>query len=712
MTPKLQTQAAECGLVCLAMIATAHGQHWDLNDLRRRFPLSLKGATLESIIAYSAELGLAARPLRLDLDELRELALPCILHWDLNHFVVLEKVSRADITILDPAVGRRRVAMADVSRHFTGVALELTPTVEFEEQPPKPRLSLSRLTGQVSGVWRSLAQIFALALVLELFAITGPILNQLVLDNVLTSGDLDLLDVLIAGFALLLLVQTFIALVRSWMVMVLGQTVGLQWVGNVFAHMVKLPADYFEKRHLGDITSRFSAVGAIQRTLTTSVVEAMLDGLMAITSLVMMFVYAPVLAVPVLISCAAYALMRRLSYQPYRNAAAERMVLSAKENTHFIETIRSIVPLKLYGREDERRARWQNLIVEVQNRDIKTARMNIWYACANTLIFGIENLVIFWLGARMVIHGQTGVAGGISVGMLFAFLSYKGQFTGRVAGLINYTVQLRMLSLHTERLGDIVLTERERDTEDGNIPYNDLEHLEPSIELRNVSFRYATGEPWVLKDVNLTIRSGESVAITGPSGAGKTTLLKIALGLQQPTEGEVRYGGIPIRQLGLANVRKKIGTVMQDDALLSGSLTDNVTFFDTLPDRERVEQCARLANLHEEIVRMPMGFHTLVGDLGTGLSGGQKQRLLLARALYKQPKILALDEATSHLDVDNEKLITEALKRMDVTRMIIAHRPETIKGAQRIIKIKDGAVIEMMQSVDPGRRIEEAQAVS
>jgi len=712
MTPKLQTQAAECGLVCLAMIATAHGQHWDLNDLRRRFPLSLKGATLESIISYSAELGLAARPLRLDLDELRELALPCILHWDLNHFVVLEKVSRADITILDPAVGRRRVAMADVSRHFTGVALELTPTVEFEEQPPKPRLSLSRLTGQVSGVWRSLAQIFALALVLELFAITGPILNQLVLDNVLTSGDLDLLDVLIAGFALLLLVQTFIALVRSWMVMVLGQTVGLQWVGNVFAHMVKLPADYFEKRHLGDITSRFSAVGAIQRTLTTSVVEAMLDGLMAITSLVMMFVYAPVLAVPVLISCAAYALMRRLSYQPYRNAAAERMVLSAKENTHFIETIRSIVPLKLYGREDERRARWQNLIVEVQNRDIKTARMNIWYACANTLIFGIENLVIFWLGARMVIHGQTGVAGGISVGMLFAFLSYKGQFTGRVAGLINYTVQLRMLSLHTERLGDIVLTERERDTEDGNIPYNDLEHLEPSIELRNVSFRYATGEPWVLKDVNLTIRSGESVAITGPSGAGKTTLLKIALGLQQPTEGEVRYGGIPIRQLGLANVRKKIGTVMQDDALLSGSLTDNVTFFDTLPDRERVEQCARLANLHEEIVRMPMGFHTLVGDLGTGLSGGQKQRLLLARALYKQPKILALDEATSHLDVDNEKLITEALKRMDVTRMIIAHRPETIKGAQRIIKIKDGAVIEMMQSVDPGRRIEEAQAVS
>jgi len=283
-------------------------------------------------------------------------------------------------------------------------------------------------------------------------------------------------------------------------------------------------------------------------------------------------------------------------------------------------------------------------------------------------------------------------------------MSYKAQFTGRVAALINYAVQIRMLGLHTERLGDIVLTERERDTEAGDVPQNDLAHLSPSIELRNVSFRYAAGEPWVFKEVNLMIAAGESVAVVGPSGAGKTTLLKIALGLLQPTEGEVRYGGIPIRQLGMANVRRKIGTVMQDDALLSGSLTDNITFFDTAPDPERVEQCARVANLHEEIVKMPMGFHTLVGDLGSGLSGGQKQRLLLARALYKHPKILALDEATSHLDVDNERIITDALKRMELTRLIIAHRPETIKGAQRIVKVKDGTVFEAMHAVEVGRR--------
>lgn len=702
ITPKLQSQAAECGLVSLSMICAHHGQHHDINELRRRFPLSLKGATLETIIAHGADLGLAARPLRLDIDELDQLELPCILHWDMNHFVVLERVARGKIVILDPAVGRRQLPLSDVSRHFTGVALELSPTVEFAEQPAPPRINITRLTGRVTGLWRSLAQIFALALVLELFALTAPILNQLVLDNVINSGDRDLLDVLIAGFALLLLIQTFIALIRSWMVMLLGQSIGLQWVGNVFAHLIKLPTDFFEKRHLGDITSRFSAVSAIQRTLTTSVIEAVLDGLMGIAALIMMLLYAPSLTVPVVLAAVAYAVLRRISYQPYRNAAAERMVIAARENTHFLETLRAIVPLKLYGREEERRARWQNMIVEVQNRDTRTARMNIWYACANTLIFGLENLTIFWLGTRMVINAQTGESAGLSVGMLFAFMSYKAQFTGRIGALINYAVQLRMLGLHSERLADIVLTERERDHDGGNHPHNDLMHLSPSISLRNVSFRYADGEPWILKNVSVTIEAAESVAVIGPSGAGKTTLLKIALGLLQPTEGEVAYGGIPIRQLGLANVRRKIGTVMQDDVLLSGSLTDNITFFDALPDEQHAVSCARQVNLYDEIVKMPMGFHTLVGDLGSGLSGGQKQRLLLARALYKKPGVLALDEATSHLDIENERYITDVLKRMELTRLIIAHRPETIKGAQRVIKVKDGQVSEVMHAVEGG----------
>lgn len=695
--PILQTQSSECALACLAMVASAHAQHHDLADLRRRFPVSLKGATLAQLMSHAATLGFSTRPLRLDMDELAQLQLPCILHWDLNHFVVLKAVSRRHVVILDPAVGERRLALAEVSRHFTGVALELTPNATFRRENHRQRLKLSQLTGRVQGLPRALASIFAVALVLELFAIVAPLFNQMVVDDAITSHDAELLTVLALGFGLLLLVQTTLALARSWMVMVLGQTLSLQWVGNVFAHLLRLPLQWFEQRHLGDITSRFGAVGAIQRTVTTALIEAVLDGIMALAALGMMLLYAPALAGVVVAAVLAYGLLRWASYGPFRNAAAERLVVAARENTHFIESLRAMQPLKLFGREELRRGRWQNLIVEVQNRDVRTARMNIGFSAANSLIFGLENLLVFWLGARLVMGGS----GAFTVGMLFAFIAYKAQFTGRVSALINYAVELKMLGLHAERLADIALTPPEQDTPAGNLPEHDLAHLAPTLELRDVSFRYGAGEPWVLRHASLRVGAGESVALTGPSGAGKTTLLKLLLGILTPTEGEVLYGGVPVRQLGLANVRRCIGTVMQEDALLTGSLADNIAFFDLQPEPARIEACARLAQLHDDIVRMPMGYHTLVGDLGSGLSGGQKQRLLLARALYRQPRVLALDEATSHLDLGNERAITQALAQMRLTRVLVAHRPETIAGAQRVVQVRGGTVAEVVRGVPP-----------
>jgi ATP-binding cassette, subfamily B, bacterial CvaB/MchF/RaxB len=701
----LQSQVSECSLACLAMVAAAHGQHFDMAELRRRFPVSLKGANLQQLTSYAAALGYSSRPLRLDLHELREIKVPCILHWNLNHFVVLKGVGRESLTLLDPAVGERRVALVEASRHFTGVALELTPNAEFKCADIAPRLSLRQLTGRVQGLWRALGLIFVVAVVLQLFAIVAPLFNQMVVDGAITAHDTDLLAVLVLGFALLLVVQTVLGLARSWMVLVLGQSLSLQWTGNVFAHLVRLPVDWFEKRHLGDITSRFSAVGAIQQTVTTALIEAVLDGIMVLAALCMMLLYSPQLTGVVVVAIVLYGLVRWASYIPLRDAASERLVISAREQSHFIETLRAITPLKLFGREEERRARWQNLIVDVQNRDVRTGRLEIGVSTANTFIFGIENLLVFWLAAKMVMATQLDGGGSgsapFTIGMMFAFVSYKGQFTGRITALINYTVQLRMLGLHTDRLADIVLTAPERDTLQGNLPENDLAHLQPSLELRNVSFRYGEGEPWVLRNANLRVDAGQSVAVTGPSGAGKTTLLKVLLGILKPSEGEVLYGGVPVRQLGLANVRRCIGTVMQEDALLTGSLADNIAFFDVQPDQTRVESCARLAQLHDDIVRMPMGYSTLVGDLGTGLSGGQKQRLLLARAMYRQPSVLALDEATSHLDIANERAVTQALAQMRLTRLVIAHRPETIAGAQRVVQVRNGAVVEVMRAVAP-----------
>lgn len=682
----LQSEASECGLASIAMVASAHGLRVDLAELRRRFPISLKGANLRQLVHHAAALGFSSRPLRLDIEELGQLATPSILHWDLNHFVVLAKLTRKGALVLDPAVGKRHLSTAEISRHFTGVALELAPNADFKKQDAPPRVSLRQLTGSVVGLKRSLAQIFAVAAVLEMFAIVAPLMNQLVVDDVLTSGDRPLLTVIVLGFSLLLIVQTLLALARSWMVMVLGQTLSLQWMGNVFAHLVRLPTSYFEKRHLGDITSRFGAVNAIQRTLTTAAIEAILDGLMAVAALVMMLLFAPALAGIVMAAVVAYGLLRWAMYAPLRDAAAERLVLAAKENTHFLETLRAITPLKLFGREEERRARWQNLVVDVQNRDVRTAKLGIAFGTANTAIFGLENLLVFWVGSTLILDGQVGGTSSFTVGMLFAFIAYKGQFTGRVSALINYAVELKMLGLHSERLADIALEPPERDA----LPESDLAHLAPSIELRNVSFRYAEGEPWVLKGVNFKVEAGESVAITGASGAGKTTLLKIALGLLKPTEGEVLYGGQRIQQIGVQNYRRHVGTVMQDDVLMTGSLADNIAFFDVAVNQERVQGCAAVAQLHDDIVKMPMGYQTLVGDLGIGLSGGQKQRLLLARALYKEPKVLALDEATSHLDLIRERAVADVLDNMTLTRLVVAHRPETISSYQYVVQLLDG----------------------
>lgn len=698
MRPILQAQAAECSLACLAMISSAHGKNVGLHDLRQQFPVSIKGANLRQLIADAGRLGFSARPLRLEMNELNALSLPCILHWDLNHFVVLKKVGRSKIALIDPAIGERLVSREEVSRHFTGVALELSPNGEFSSTEATPRISLRQLTGQVSGMRRALGAIFCVALVLELLAIASPLFNQMVVDNAIATRDLDLLNVLLIGFGLLLIAQTILVLARSWMVVVLSQNISLQWKGNVFGHLLKLPVDWFEKRHLGDITNRFGAIEAIQRTITSALVEVILDGIMVLTSLAMMLLYSVELSAIVVVAVVLYGLIRWISYEPLRAAAAERLVISAREQSYMIETLRAIVPLKLFGRQNERRVSWQNMVIEIQNRDLRTERMNIGFLSANKIIFGVENLLVFWLAARMILlHPMDGSSGSTSltIGMVFAFVAYKSQFTGRVTAIIDYIVQIRMLSLHSERLADIALAAPERESISGDGIASDLSHLVPSLEFRDVSFRYGEGEPWILRNANLKIQPGQHVAIIGSSGAGKTTLLKLVLGMVQPVDGDILYGGVPINRLGLTNVRCRFGSVMQEDLLLTGSIADNISFFDPQSDALRIEMCAKMAQIHGDVIRMPMGYRTLVGELGAGLSGGQKQRLLLARAIYRQPSVLALDEATSHLDVEAEREVAKCLANMQLTRLVIAHRPETIASADRVVQIRDGVLCEL-----------------
>jgi ATP-binding cassette, subfamily B, bacterial CvaB/MchF/RaxB len=676
----LQTEAAECGLACLAMVRGYYGHPSELGELRRRVAVSLKGVNLADLIAMGERLGLASRPVRLELDELARLGTPSILHWDLSHFVVLKSVSRDSVVVHDPAAGVRKLSLAEVSRHFTGVALELTPIGGFEPEQAAPRVRVRSVLGRIAGLWRSLTHVFLLALAIEVFAVASPLFLQWTVDQALVTADRDLLLVLALGFGLLVLLRTAVSAMRGWILMVLNASLSVHSKSNLFSHLVNLPASFFEARHQGDVLSRFGSQDAILQALTSDAVEAVLDGLLAAITLAIMFVFAPTLAAIVLAGALAYGLLRWLSYSGLRRASAEAIVWAARRDSHFLESLRGIRTIKLFGGQEARHAHWLNLVVETVNRQLTSQKLVLGVRVTNTVLVGGLTILVIWLGAHRVLDNL------MSIGMLLAFIAYKDQFIGRVSNLIDRSVELTMLRLHAERLADIALAPREA-----------REHFQQSggarqpvgVEVRGLGFRYGDNEAPVLEDLSFRIEPGESVAIVGRSGCGKTTLLKILASLLPAGEGELRVDGKPLAQFGIARWRAMIGVVMQDDQLFAGSVADNVCFFAADPDAQRIEECARLAALDGEIEAMPMGYNTLIGDMGTVLSGGQKQRLMLARALYREPSVLLLDEATSQLDVATEKTIAAALRALRTTRIIVAHRPETIRSADRVICLDD-----------------------
>lgn len=685
----LQTEAAECGLACLAMIANYHGHKIDLNTLRREYPISLKGATLQSLIQTSDKLQMASRPLRLDIEDLPNLKLPCILHWDMNHFVVLKRVTAKNITILDPAVGERNYSLNEVSKHFTGVALELTPTKNFEKKNEEKQLKLSELWSRITGLKRSLVQVFILSLLLQVFAIASPFYMQLTVDDVIVSHDLDLMVILAIGFLLLMLIQVTVTALRSLVIMIMGTQMNIQIANNLFRHLIKLPLDWFEKRHIGDVVSRFGSLDRVKELLTTGVIEAIVDGIMIIGTLVMMFLYSSTLAWVVIIAVFVYATVRAILYKPLRRLSEENIVANAKEDSNFMETVRATQTIKIFGKETQRQTVWQNLYADAMNSGIRLGKLNIGYSVVNGLIFGIENVIVIYLAATNVIEGV------LSVGMLYAFMSYKQQFTGKAASLIDKFIQFKMLSLHLTRIGDIALTPVEEDS--AGIVGQSLsqKEIKGDMVINNLCFRYSESEPFIIENASATIKAGESVAIVGPSGCGKTTLMKVMLGLLKAESGEVIVDGVNISKMGNQNYRSQIAAVMQDDQLLSGSIADNICFFEPQFEQKKIEACAKMAAIHPDIMAMPMAYNSLIGDMGNTLSGGQKQRVLLARALYKRPKLLFLDEATSHLDNKLEGSVNNSIKYLKMTRIIIAHRLETIKTADRVLQLENGKLTEI-----------------
>lgn len=673
----MQSESAECALACLVMISRFHGHDIDLASLRRRFSSSLKGVTLARVTEIAGCLGFECRPLKAELQYLPVAEMPCIAHWDMNHFVVISSASEKSVTVYDPARGRYTLSMAEASRHFTGILLEVQRSVEFEPIIERQRVSILQLTGSITGVRRSLIQVLGLALGIEAVALIAPLQIQLVIDQTLAAKDTSLLAILTASFLLLILIQSGLSLARGWLISWIGANISSQWVTNLFGHLLRLPLDFFGKRHLGDVITRFSSVYAIQSTLTGSFVAAAIDGLTGILALAMLSFYSLPMTACVLATLGVYAATRFVLFKRLWRANEEYVVFFARQQSELMESVRGIQAIKLANKQSERRARLANATVEASRRQLSIQRINVGFSVFNQSLFGTQRLVLISMGAYFAMSGE------ISAGMLVAFIAYSDQFANKFSALIDKVVEFKMLGLHSERISDIALTR----PEGGATQIYSGEEPEPSIAIKSLGFRYSDSDPWVVRNLNLSIRAGESIAIVGASGCGKSTLAKLILGLLTPQEGVIEFGGVSTASIGPSRCRSMLGAVMQDDHLFSGSIAENIAFCDPDAQPEAIEAAGIAAAIHREIQLMPMGYETMVGDMGSVLSGGQRQRLLLARALYRNPRIIVLDEATSHLDTRNEALTNATIREMSITRIIIAHRKETISQADRVFDL-------------------------
>ena len=679
-----QSEAAECGLACIAMIAWYHGLKTDLGELRRKFSISLRGADLVGLLDIAKRIDLGGRGIRCEPEELGQLRLPCMLHFDFNHFVVLKSARRGKFFIHDPALGQRVLTAAEMDRSFTGVAVELTPTEAFKPKAQPKQLSFFDLVRLDRSFLSPFGLGLLLALVAECMLLASPFFLQILIDEVLVKGDYSLIWTLAIGFGGLLAFQTASELLRQLTLQFLGQIVSFDIAARLFGRMLRLTANFFTTRQLGDVQHRVMSLEAIRDFLTSGAVAMVADVFFVIVIGVVMTIYSRELFFVALGIMTLYVLWRASIFKNMKRAAGDLLVAEAAEQTHLLESLRSIQTIKTSGLETSREANWRNKMVRRANAHIRTGNLSIIEQNITTLILEGGRLAILVFAALQVMDGA------LSIGMLTAFAAYLGMLSGRMRTLVDAFIQFKLLQVPLQRIADLAFAPTETQGEDGGRVVT----MRGDVSMQRVLFRYGSGESMILNGASMDIKAGEFVAIVGPSGAGKSTVLKILSGLESASAGQVLFDGRAIAAWGNQTLRRQIGVGLQEDALLQGSLAENIAGFDTDIDMERVREAARVASINTDIEAMPMGYETFVGDMGSTLSGGQKQRVVLARAIYKRPRVLLLDEATSHLDAQNETAILEAVESLNMTRVVVAHRKETIEKADRVFRVIGGQLLE------------------
>lgn len=701
-----QAESSECGLAALAMVAGYHGFATTTAQLRRIFPVSLMGMSLRQLIQIASHIGLSARAVRCDVDDLAAVKLPAMLHWDLQHFVVLKRVSRAGFEIHDPGRGARRLTRKEMSDHFTGIAVQLEPSAGFVRARAADRLTLTGLIGSFGDLRPTIAKLLALSVVLELLSLAQPIVLRTIVDVGMAAGDRVFVYKLVGILLLAALLHGCSSFLRDYAALRAGTALNFHMMRQVFRHALRLPLAFFEKRPVGHLIERYRMTNEVEQFLISSLPLALIDGVMTLLSIGLVAYVAPALAALSLATIVAYLALRAAGHRTANARQAAVVWAKGEENGHLIETLRTIFTTKVNALEPSRYAGWVNRYAGLISAQKAFGVVEIGYRSLKLTLTGI-NVAVF-----ILLAGLQMVDGAITIGTLLAVLFYNSHFLTRSTLLVERYFDFRMLSVRLERLEDLVFSEPEREPEEperepaarrvaiesGRDRDDRAESvhapLTGEISVEGLSFRYGQLDRLILDDVTCRIRPSESIALIGDNGAGKTTLLKLLLGLYPPTAGRILYDGRSIDRFSLPVLRSQIGVVTQDDELFTGTVAENISHFDLDMDMDRVVACAEIACVRADIERTPMGYSTRLGDLGSPFSEGQEQKIFLARALYTRPRILMMDEGTANLDRDSERRILDNLARLDAVKLLIAHRPLTISRADRVLLVRDGRLVE------------------
>ena len=676
-----QMEATECGAAGLAMILAYHGHHAPLPEVRQACGVSRDGASALAIIRAARSYGLEAQGVRLELEQLPLLPLPAILHWDFDHFVVLERVGKAGVTLVDPAHGRRRVDLREMGRSFTGAALVFSPT---EAMDPRSRVrpSLAKYREVFRSNLPGLVQILLATLALEAVGLAFPVANQLLLDRVVVPRQEPWLWGLALGLGSAVVATSVLGLVRGWVVLSLQLELNFALMGRFLGHLLRLPLGFFLQRDPGDLVQRAQSNAELQDLLSTRAVNALLDGFLLLGFAALMIAYNPMLAGLVIAISLMDVAMMAVLWDRNRQLLASGLAAQGREGAAMLEALSGLEATKASGAEGRMVQRWAHRMTERVNNDLELQRLARVSGVFLGLFQGVTGLLVFAVG------GQEVLANRMTLGTFVAFLTLQGLFTAPMGSLMGAVLQLQSLGTHLRRLDDVLETAVEASGT------GDPGRLQGAIELQDVTYRYAPGGNPVLDGISVRIAPGEKVALVGPTGAGKSTLARLLLGLHLPDQGTVRFDGRDLRQLDLAAVRNQVGVVMQETFLFDDTVRANLVLHDDGLSQERLQQAARMACVEDVIGNLPQGFDSRVGENGSLLSGGQRQRLSLARALAHDPAILLLDEATSSLDLETEARVHANLARLGCTRIIIAHRMATVRDADRILVLQEGKIVQ------------------